>query len=854
MIDIDALKRAGVTNKRLREIFESKAPEATTKKKVPIQPKPDKAPLSDVTSTIFTLEKLPDNPSDWDRRCYLETMIRGESLEGLMRCAQKFDILSALDLAYASIPIHPLVPDLMKLAMGHVTIDQCEASIGALSEESRKSLFERDAKGKPTSVNAPSLIQVSHNLVHSLTTRRVAALATEVYQTFPVLKYDPFSNAETGRCVAAVMTQLAEQMAGAFAYRHDYEESIRQASLYTTSIKFKKSAWKVDKQTLPIPPARNGAKKAGKTEKPTYERRIVREGVEFTTPHPSRVYYDISEPLSKLNVDLGPKWIGHWDVVPIGSVRENPAYFNREAIVMDAEMFSLFAGNPAYFSQYYDRISFPGQNCVGTANTMVLKNDRVAQIGRWAQLHRDVSTVLSQHYKQIIPKSIGLGTYEDPVWFRFVMAGNTTVVYSEIVGSCPASVNSYNAADGLLMNPSFGMQAIQWQQMLTNDLNRLLYAQYQGMVEIYALNKDGMTKADIEKIVNQLKNPNFTHIANAVITYSKEKLAQIGSGNANGSERLSKVVVDTSAKITEIFSSMVQTLALAERLMFFSPQELGQVSPRTVTATEMKAVRDTTLGIRDFHLMGVKQQIDADKRIVHASYMAFGSDALEVPVAERFDPKVIEAAGFEIVDDGTGKPPDGLYTIKGKKLGLFYNYTYTTRNTDDTPPDATVAQGIAQVYEILTKDPVLSQNTSLEQRMELANSLFAILDPNVFKLRVPPGVDGSKTQGDAVAQMQEQLKSILPQIGQGIQSLQKKQAEQDAKIAENDAGLKALTASIDKVLSQLEKMVPAPNLKKASAGPLLPNGTENSPGNPIAGGLPTLPTPMRATPVPILGG
>jgi|GEM_PF-1398210 len=781
-------------------------------------------------------------------------MIRGESLEGLMRCAGNFNIYSALDLAYSSIPIHPLVPDLMKLAMGHVSLDQCAASISGLSEETQKALFERDAKGNPTAVNTPSLIPIAHNLVHSLTTRRVAALATEVYQTFPVMKYDPFSNNQTGRLVADVMTQLAEQMAGAFAYRHDYEESIRQASLYTTSIKFKSSSYKVDKQTLPVPLPRNGAKRAGKAPKPTYERRIVREGVEFTIPHPSRVYYDISKPLSKLNVGLGPKWIGHWDVVPIGSVRDDPAYFNRNAIVMDAEMFSMFAGNPAYFSQYYDRISFPGQNGLGTANTMVLSNDRVAQIGKWAQLHRNVSTILTQHYKEIIPKSIGLGTYEDPVWIRFVMAGNTTVVFVEIVGSQPASVNSYNAADGLLMNPSFGSQAIQWQQMLTNDLNRLLHAQYQSMVEIYALNKDGMKKEDIANIVNQLKNPNFTHIANAVITYSKEKLAQIGSNNAAGSERLAKITIDTSAKITEIFSSMVQTLALAERLMFFSPQELGQVSPRTVTATEMKAVRDTTLGIRDFHLMGVKQQIDADKRIIHSSYIAFGSDDLETPVAERYDPKVIEAAGFEIVDDGTGKPPDGLYTIRGKKLGLIYDYTYTTRNTDDTPLEAQVAQGIGQVYEIISKDPVLSQNMTLDQRMELANSLFVLLDPNIFKLRVPAGVDGSKTQGDAVAQMQEQLKSILPQIGQGLQALQKKQAEQDAKIAQTDAGLKALTSSIDQVLAQLEKMVPPPSLKKEPAGPLLANGAENSPGNPIAGAGPTLPPVMRAAPVPILGG
>lgn len=833
MIDMDALKASGLTNNRLRKIFESRPAEGTNKK-VPAQKKGDTAGVTPM-STIFTLQELPENPSDWDIRCFLETMIRGESLEGQIRCAENFDKIAAMDLAYASIPINPLVPDLMRVAMGYTSLDTCEKEIAGLSAESKKNLFERDAKGKATSVNFPKLLNVAHNLVHSLVTRRVAALATEVYQQFPVLKFDPYSNNQTGRCVADIMTQLTEQMAGAYGYRHDYEESIRQASLYTTSIKFKARSWHVEKQTLPTPEPSNGAKKTGRVAKPPLKRRIVREGVQFTLPHPSRTYYDISQPLSKLNNDLGPRWVGHWDVVPIGVIRDDPAYFNKNAIAMDAEMFSLFSTNQAYFSQYYDRISFPAPNGL-TAGALSLKNDRVANIGSWAQLHRDVSTVLTQHYKCVIPKKVGLGTYEDPVWLRFVMAANTTVVYSEICGSAPASVNSYNASDGLLVSPSFGMQAIQWQQMLTNLLNELVHVQAQGMVRIWALNKNGMKKEEIEIVTNALKNPDFASLKDIVIHYDSEILSQRGQGTDTITQKITQIRVETATKVSEIFASMVQTLALAERLMFFSPQELGQVSPRTVTATEMKAVRDTTLGIRDFHLIGVKQQMDADKRIIHDSYMAFGSEDLEVPVAERYSPEVIEAAGFSIVDDGTGKPPDGLFTVRGKKLGLLYNYTYTTRNTDDTPPDAAVAQGMAQVYEIISKDPVLSENTTIEQRMELANSLFQLLDPTIFKLRVPAGVDGTKTVGGQMQQMQ----SVIPQIGQALKGLQQKQAEQDAKISQNAAGLSGLTAALDKLTVFLEKMMPAPGPAREPAGPALPGGGENVPGAPIAGTVPQL--------------
>lgn len=833
MIDIDALKNSGLTNKSLRAIFESKAPETTPRKKVPTQKSPGKgAQLVDEPGAIglvTKMEKLPENPTKWDVKCLLTTMIQSEINEGMVLCASKMDAFAAMDLAYASQPIHPLTNDLMRVAMGHITPEQCQSVSGELTDELRSKVFEKDAKGAVARINAPELLRVSHNLVHSLVSRRTAALATAVYQQYPVISYSPYSNSPTERLRGDVTTQLSEQMAGSYGYRHDYEESIRQASLYTTSYKFKAKHYHTEKQTLPKPVAKNGATSTGKAPKKEFERRIVREGVEFVIPHPSRVSHDTAKPLSKLNNDLGPNWINHWEAVRIGSVRNDPAYFNTEAIGFDTGMVDFFTQNSAYFSQYYpQQIKLPGAPAGKTGPEIVVTNDRVANIGTWAELDDDTSTILCQHYKRIIPKNVGLGTYEDPVWIRFVTVANTTVVYAEIVGSSPASVNSYNATDGLLMSPSFGMQALQWQQMLTNQMNQLIHAQYEGMVKIYSLNTDGMKKQDVDSIVNQLKNPDFTHIASRVITYSQEKMSQIAQGHAKGQDRLSRVVVDTGEKIREIFNNIVQTLALAERLMFFSPQELGQVSPRSVTATEMKSISDTTLGIRDYHMIGIKQQMEADKRIVLESYMAFGSEDLEVPVAERYDPKVIEQAGFTIVDDGTGRPPDGLYTIRGKKLGLLYNYTYTTRNTDDTPPDAARAQGIAQVMEIISRDPVLTENLPLEQRLELANSIFAILSPTIFKLRVPEGVDPKKTAGGQVEQMQQQLQQALPQIGKMLQEMAGKLEQQEVKISQQDAGMKALADALNRISGVLQKgpKQPAlgPSTQRGTVSPTIPNG------------------------------
>lgn len=823
MIDIDALSQHGLSNKILKRIMTAEPPKEPRKIKRDKATRERRAENSDdPVGGINSLEQLPEDPTDWDIRCHLETVIRGEILEGITRCAENFDRVGAMDLAYASIPIHPTTLPLMRVALGHIKFDACQANIAKLSPETRDSIFKRDAKGNITGASRPKLLEVSHNLVHSLVTRRVAALATEVYQQFPVMKYEPYSNNQTGRLVGDAMTQIAEQMAGAYGYRKDYEESIRQASLYTDSIKFKKKAWHTEHQLLPKPPEPNGAKKTGRPAKKEFERRIVREGVWFTIPHPTRRYYDISEPLSKLNQDLGPRWIGHWEVVPVGTIKHDKAYWNRDKIVMDAELYSIFEQNPSYFSQYYDRINVP--NRVTTAAALAMKNDRQAQIGAWSNLNDENATILSQHYKRVIPKDIGIGNYEDPVWIRFVMVGHTTCIFAEICGSCPGSVNQYNASDALLNSPSFGMQAIQWQEMLTNQLNELRFVQAEGLVKIYALNKHGMKKNEVEAVVNALKDPDFETLQPIVVEYDAEKLAQRGADIRTITEKITQIRLETASKVTEIFNGMMNTLALAERIMFFSPQELGQVSARTTSATEQKAIQNTTLGIRDFHLIGVKQQIDADKRIIHDSYMAFGSEDLEVPVAERYERAVIEAAGFTIVDDGSGNPPDGLFTIRGKKLGLFYNYTYTTRNTDDTPPDAAVAQGIAQVYDVATKSPMIADNLTLEQTFELANSLFEKLAPGIFKLRVPPGVDGKKTRGAQVEQLQAQLGQVLPQIGQAIQELQKKQAAQEQATAALGQSLESIAKTLSSFLPKTPAVDPNAPTKQGQIAPSFPRG------------------------------
>lgn len=858
MINLEALKAKGLTNERLREIFTAQPaapltpPSGKGKKKVTTGNTRNRAAADayDTTDTmgdtprnpdiaLSELEMLPENPTDWDVRRYWERRLTSRITDGLYRNAENFNKWAAIDLAYASTPIHPLTLPLMRVAQGMINLDQCASQIAALSQHARNSLFEKDAQGKLSGIKAPQLVEVSHNLVHSLVTRRVAAIATEVDQQFPLMTFNPFSNSQVEKLRGDVMTQLGEQMAGAYGYRHDAEESIRSSSLYSQCIKFKANAWHTERQTLPkksVPQPAGAA--AGRTPKVEYERQIVREGVVFTLPHPSRVYADISRPVARLNFGTGPQYIGHWDVVRIGDIRAEPAYYNKDAVFYDAVIYKFFAAQFAYFSQYFPDRMIPPIPPSGTAGALSLTNDRVANIGAYASLRYDMSTTIAYHYEEVIPKNVGFGEYEDPVWIRFVVAGNRAVIYAEIVGSAPASVNGYNTSDNLLISPSFAMQVLPYQEQISNLLTQLLRIQYQGLVRMWALNTHGMTKENIEVLEHALQYPDYMSARDIIIKYDAALMRDRGEDPRVVTQKLEQIKIETREKVTEIFASIVQLLSIAERLLFFSPQELGQVSPRTITAFEAKMVSNTTLGIRDFHLVGIKQQLDADKRIIHDSYMAFGSEDLEVPVASRYDKSVVEKAGFEIIDDGTGNP-DGLFTIRGKKLGLLYNYVYTTRNTDDLPTEAAEAQALGQIYEIISKDPTISGLMNVQDKIDLANRLFRHITGEDFKLTVDPQ---KVQQFEATQQAQSQLAQALPAIQEAIKQISDEMQKMSQAQTQDRKSITALAQSITK----LAGVKPAAQPREQSTKP-----GQIDPSIPEGVGAPPL-NSMEAAPVPAL--
>lgn len=828
MFDPEIAKSKGLTVERLKAIFTATPPE--DEKQVPWKSrflkKDESQTWAAPTSTLYS---LPENPNDYDLRCYFESLAEARITEGWQRSFDTFRLYAPVDLAMDTTPINTTNYPLILLGQGKIDLGQCADQIGAMSPELRKKIFELDQSGKPFKVNWPKFSEVSYNLVHSLVTRRVAAVSTPIATRYPFLRYDSKSTSQVGKLRAEMMTQYAEDMSDGYGYRHDIVQSVRDSSCYTHQIEFCRASWSKDPQPVKVKKVPDGTSGVG-PESTDYniEEKIVREGVEWVAPHPSRTFWDLAYPLAKLNFDCGPQYVGYWDVCRASDIRSNLSYWNRDAIELNPSAYEFLGSNDAYFKIYYpDTIVFPTKNNLGNAVSMA--NDRLANIGYYANLNDDVSITKGEIFMKINPKKLGICEYDADVWIRLVVGGSRTVMYAEPMPDSPAVVHHYNENDSRMQSPSFAHAVMPYQDQISNLLTQLLDIQMAGFTKIIELNIDGMEEGDVRTFEDSIKNRQYAEASAILVKYSSEALKDMGV-NAQQVQRVRAVELQTAEKTGEIFRTITQLLAFAERLLFFSPQELGQVAPREITATEANMVQNTTLGIRDFHTIGIEEALAAKKRIIYSAAMAFGSDDVTLSVQNRFSKKTVQAAGFQIIEtdgdpDTTELDTYGKFTLTGNKSQLVHNYTFTSRDGLDRPSSQSNAANLIQMLQVLGSTPEFKQMVPREKFLDILNEIARNLGGGFdLRLEVPEGQDpAAPIMGDPMQQFQQ----TIQQIGQALTTLNQKQQQDSSSIKDLAGAVAQLAASI----TARSQLPPMPNTQQGQIAPGYPVGTGAPPLN-----------------------
>lgn len=756
MVDLKVLEAMGSTQERLKEIFTA-------------------MPASPDERLAMTPEQQDRRDKNVEARQLFQKDIYQRFSQQLSYSLQNYQIYAAVDVAWDAAPINKATYPLLLYAQGKMDVNTCAAAVDGLPEAGKYTM--KDDKGNITGINLPKFFEVNFNLVRSVLTRRLAAQANKYQSLYPYFKYEARSTSQVGKLRADALSQLMDIMVDQFGTRHHDVQVMRDSMLYAHCVDFVRAKWEEEKALVMDTEIDPALKVDGQNY---FKEVIVKEGVDFVNPHPTRIGWDNAYPLSSINTDTGCEFILFWEIVRYGDVRKNPAYWNRDRITYSSTMASLFTSYAQYFKQYYCTLTPP---CAPQGTGLGAANDRENNVGLYAQSMDDTAMVRAEYFRKIRPKDHGIGDYPHPVWMREVVAGDSTVIYAEFLPSTPAAYCGINENDNRQINISIAMELLPYQDQMSQLLSLLLLTIQSSNIRVILVDVDSATTEQILTFRQQAQAENRYNVCQ-VFEYSGIKMRDRG---IDPKQIIQMVETAPSQAITVIFTAMAELVKLAERLMALSPQELGQPAPSGISATEVNQIGATTETMYGFISDAIDEFRAAKKRICYESYVQCGNQNVRVPVVNRYTKKTIAKAGFEVLDEDaeTEINPDipAYHTIIGTKKQLVYEYIFTSRDGALRAINTQSANVLTQLMAVL-QNPVIMQAIGKEKLFNIVNEIFRLSGAGVdLNLELQEG------ESDAIGQdKQQQMEQILQQLtehvvqnSQQIDALMQQSAQADQK-------------------------------------------------------------------------
>ncbi len=607
--------------------------------------------------------------------------------------------------------------------------------------------------GKPRkALNLPVFFNIFVPIVMSYITIRWAKLFGD-RNLVPFYKYEPVQFTKENRFRCEVLTQAIQKMSTWFDYPSDAKQSYLQTLLYGFCINFPREAWYVERQ-----------------EDSKGEPQIVREGLRWNMPHPSRTYYDLYHRLSSLNSNSGCEYVGYWELARYRDIAHNKLYWNKDKITMGSISWFDLTNTPDFLSQVFPcAMSFPtGGEGAGGVGALDRQNEAARTYGNGDY---DTATLLTQHFQKVIPKDVGLGTYEYPIWMRFVYASDSAVVWAEPLAFSMIPTYTYDADFNRARFRSLALEIIPFQDHVSNLLSQWILA-----------------------VKDNLTNPVFYDKEKIPANYVQE-LQNLGQKIINGrlfipfsSTENYRFKVDQreafySPSLThhptgELQSLINGVLTMLDRVMQLSPQEVGQAAPHEQTAEETRVIAGNTSTRVTFTGTGLDIADNAKKVCLYDALIAHGDDDITVGISssfastkEEFD-NLLKAVGFELTDKEAGfdpNEPERMYEVKGNKTDLAIESFASTRDNVNRINLPAVADAMSKIFIAIAGNPVLIQAIGPMQLVELLNQIIVSSGvPQEFRLR---GKKLEDLQGQQPEQQTQNVAEMMKQFAGQIQQL-----------------------------------------------------------------------------------
>lgn len=737
MVSIDVLNKFGSTQERLKEVFTAQG----------VGRDLSVVPDSEFKGKAGTISKskAKQRKCDLDTRRKFADLISDRLNSGFAQSLARYEMYAAVDLAWDSAPVTKQTFPLLLYAQQQLDLSECANALNSV--KGGKKYVKKNAKGTVTGVDLPSFFAHNINLVRSYVTRRLAAQTNKYKNLYPYYKYHARGTGDVAHLRGEVMSQIAEIKAEQFGYREHEEQVLRDALLYSWNVDFVRASWEKEKQFRFTPASSSVPDLKEKKVQPF----VVKEGVVFHNPHPTRTFWDPTHPISTLNTDTGVQWCGYWDLVRYGSILDNLAYYNTDQVDYGSGWMSMCQQQSVYFKMYYERMKLP---TMGTSamDRAWRTNDAKQWIGTYTSQTKDADALIGVLFMKIKPIEWGIGTYPYPVWLRVVVGGTEgTVIFAEFLPSTPGAYIGINVKDDRKHNASFAMSLLPYQDQMTNLFTQLLSICKAEQFMVIGVDTDFISDETLlRELKNDIQSDNW-FAKRKLIHYSGSTAASMG---ANDRDPIKIYQANTHPQAIRIlFESIINLIQTIDKLENVSANETGQPLVRGnggVTATEASIIGQTSNSVFNFVSDAFDSYRAAKKKVIYESWQAFGHDDFRVPVLRRYPDKIVAEAGMRVEDSDADNPEDPhRVTVLGHKRDMVYEFIFTSRDGSERVMNTIISNTLMQMLPVLQQAKGVTQENFISVvNAVIRNSgagydlIIDLPDADADKPMVEPGQPG----------------------------------------------------------------------------------------------------------------
>lgn len=666
---------------------------------------------------------------------------------------------------------------------------------------------------KPTGkkrIRNPIFTNVSVPLVPSYVKKRAARI-TNARNLTPHLKYEPLIDTPTNRGRCDILTGRIETMDSQMGYRDVERQCILKSLMYGWQLQFIQEDWYKEEQ-----------------EDDDGKVFIDKEGVRYHLPHPTRTYYDAAHPLATLHSDTGCSFLGYWRVLRYGALVSNKRLWNVDSMKLPS--LDYRKTNGAFFSTVYPcRIQFPracpqwGRIQEGMDRETALEDARV-YTSDW----EDAGVVFTNHYERLIPSECGLGDYDYPVWFAFVIANADTVLHCVPLPDTPAIYWPYDPDESRTLNPSLALEVLPFQEEVSNLLNQLLFSVYQNLNNLVLMDENVFDEEEIRRIERgsddeqMVKGIKIKRVDGKYLSKLRGNMRS-GSGQMPRVEDLVTTVRFPQLDTNGCLMGISTVLNLMERVLGMSAQEVAAQATHEQSRAEIVAIGSSTTSSLAYTAASYDRARDSWKRQLFSYLMAYGEDDIYAYITPRpeLTPELLKKIDVTIEED-TEPHTEHKLKVKAKKSTLLQlEYFASTKDGTERTNHPEIAQAMMQFLSAVLANPMMASALGPSQAVLLINkALDQFGFPQDFKLRAIPQAPMQEQQQWVMEQLKALSEQIQKFVSDGLSQSQQQVMQQVTQLLSQ--ALQPVQQAVAQTAQEIQKVEQViPSLQQASQAALV---------------------------------